>query len=98
MIVRFARDGGLPFAKTFGSVSSRHQLPVNAFLLNIAVQMILTCIYFGSSAAFNAFVGVAVICLGTSYVVPVIISFARGRELVKQGKFYKGRVGYMCNM
>jgi hypothetical protein len=55
-------------------------------------------LYFGSSAAFNAFIGVAVICLGSSYLVPISISFFSGRKAVSTAKFYKGRLGYVCNM
>jgi hypothetical protein len=72
-------------------------MPVNAFFLNVVLQAALTCIYFGSTAAFNAFISVAVICLGTSYLVPIAISFFRGRREVAQGKFYKGKLGYFCN-
>jgi hypothetical protein len=72
-------------------------MPVNAFFLNVVLQAVLTCIYFGSTAAFNAFISVAVICLGTSYLVPIAISFWRGRKEVAQGKFFKGRLGYFCN-
>ena len=71
-------------------------MPVNAFF-NLALQGLLTCIYFGSTAAFNAFVGVAVICLGTSYLVPITVSFVRGRREVASGRFFKGKLGYFCN-
>jgi hypothetical protein len=73
-------------------------MPLNAFFLNVAVQVALTCLYFGSTAAFNAFIGVAVICLGSSYLVPIAISFFRGRTEVKYGRFYKGKLGAFCNV
>jgi len=97
-------------------------MPVNAFLLCVAVQVLLSCLYFGSTAAFNAFISgkhvyadtyimtryqltspviptVAVICLGTSYVIPVIICVARGRDRLQGAKFYLGRrFGMFCNM
>lgn len=42
---------------------------------------------------------VAVICLGTSYVIPVIISVARGRDRLVGAKFYLGRrFGMFCNV
>ncbi|TFK73072.1 hypothetical protein BDN72DRAFT_259470 [Pluteus cervinus] len=34
-------------------------------------QLLLGLIFFGSTAAFNAFVGVAVMCLGASYAMPI---------------------------
>ena len=60
--------------------------------------MVFTCIYFGSTAAFNAFVSVAVIALGASYMVPVLVSFCRGRRAVKTGAFNMGKIGYACNV
>lgn len=96
--LRFARDGAIPGSKVLAKVSHRHQMPVNAFLLCVAVQVLLSCLYFGSSAAFNAFISVAVICLGTSYVIPVIISVVRGRDQLAGAKFYLGRrFGLFCN-
>lgn len=94
----FARDGGIPFPQVFGRVSHRHQMPLNAFFLNIAIQFILTCLYFGSTSAFNAFIGVAVICLGSSYLVPITISFLSGRKEVSFGPFFKGKLGAFCNV
>ena len=94
----FARDGGIPFPKVFGRVSARHQMPVNAFALNIFIQFLLTCLYFGSTAAFNAFIGVAVICLGSSYLVPILISYIGGRKEVALGPFFKGKLGAFCNV
>ncbi|GFZ48289.1 LOW QUALITY PROTEIN: hypothetical protein JCM24511_06037 [Saitozyma sp. JCM 24511] len=97
-LVRFSRDGGLPGSKFFGRVSQRHEMPLNAFFLCAVVQVVLTCLYFGSSAAFNAFIGVAVICLGSSYLVPILVSLVRGRKEVAQGKFYQGKLGLFCNI
>jgi hypothetical protein len=73
-------------------------MPLNAFFLCAAVQVVLTCLYCGSSAAFNAFIGVAVICLGSSYLVPILVSLIRGRKEVAQGRFYQGKLGLFCNV
>ena len=94
----FSRYGGLPGSRFFGRVSHKHQMPLNAFFLNVAVQVALTCLYFGSTSAFNAFIGVAVICLGSSYLVPITISLLSGRKEVAFGKFYKGKLGAFCNV
>jgi hypothetical protein len=48
---------------------------VNAYLLSTLIQMLLgLLIFLGSSPAFDAFVGVAVICVGASYAMPVLLS------------------------
>jgi len=67
-------------------------VPVNALLLSTAIQVLLGLIYLGSSTAFNAFVGVAVMCLGSSYALPVAISLAGGRQDVADAPFGLGRV------
>jgi hypothetical protein len=73
-------------------------MPVNGFLLHSVIQMALTCIYFGSTAAFNAFLGVSVLCLGSACYIPILISFVRGRKEIREGVFYKGKIGFACNM
>lgn len=78
----FARDNALPFSPFFSRVSSSSSsssssfggLPINAYLLSTFVQLLLGLIYLGSSTAFNAFVGVAVMCLQAAYAMPVAIS------------------------
>ncbi|KAF8636099.1 hypothetical protein AX17_003804 [Amanita inopinata Kibby_2008] len=88
----FARDRAIPFSSTFARVNKRlGDVPLNAYLLSTAVQVLLGLIYLGSSAAFNAFVGVAVICLGASYAMPVAILLANGRKGVEGSAFYMGK-------
>lgn len=72
-------------------------VPVNANALTLGVQLALGLIFLGSTAAFNAFVGVAVICLGASYAMPVAASLANGRRDVADAPFSLGRWGYAVN-
>lgn len=94
----FARDGAIPGSKWWSKVNPKLDVPLNAMMLSMAVQIILGVIYFGSSAAFNAFSGVGVICLTASYAVPIAISLFTGRKQVRTGNFYLGPVGYFCNV
>jgi hypothetical protein len=64
----------------------------------MTIQVLLGLIYLGSSAAFNAFVGVAVICLGCSNAMPVAISLANGRRDVADSPFPLGRFGFALNV
>ncbi|KAL1682103.1 amino acid/polyamine transporter I [Schizophyllum commune] len=81
-------------------------LPLNALLLSLAIQALLGLIYLGSSAAFNAFVGVEVMCLGASYVIPIIVLLVGGRRGVEgslgkgiEGAPYAlGKWGWVCNV
>jgi amino acid permease (GABA permease) len=94
----FARDGAIPGSQWWVKVNPKLEVPLNAMMLSMAVQLILGLLYFGSTAAFNAFSGVGVICLTASYAVPIAISFATGRKQIKKGNFYQGKLGAFCNV
>ncbi|GAB7356955.1 hypothetical protein MBLNU459_g7797t1 [Dothideomycetes sp. NU459] len=94
----FARDGAIPGSRWWKQVSPALGLPFNAMMLSMAVQIALGAIYFGSSAAFNAFSGVGVIFLTVSYAIPVIASMLGRRELIKDAPFNMGVFGLVCNV
>lgn len=94
----FARDGAIPGAQWWSKVNHSLDVPLNAMMLSMVVQIILGVIYFGSSAAFNAFSGVGVICLTASYATPIAISLGTGRKQVKTGSFYLGTFGTIANV
>lgn len=89
----FARDGGIPASSLWKKVNARTQVPINAVLLSAVVNALLGLIYLGSYAAFNAFTGVATICLGASYGFPILCSVLRKRALVKDAPFSLGKFG-----
>ncbi|PYI08683.1 amino acid transporter [Aspergillus sclerotiicarbonarius CBS 121057] len=94
----FARDGAIPGFRLWRQVNKQLDVPVWAIILSTAVDCLLGLIYFGSSAAFNSFTGVATICLSTSYGLPILILMLRGREAVKSSSFSLGRFGYAINI
>lgn len=95
----FARDGAIPGAQWWKQVSHSLDVPLNAMMLSMVVQIALGLIYFGSSAAFNAFSGVGVIALTVSYATPIAVSlFMDGRQTVQTGSFYLGPLGLFCNI
>ncbi|PGH02180.1 hypothetical protein AJ80_08903 [Polytolypa hystricis UAMH7299] len=94
----FARDGAIPGYRLWRKVSKRLDVPLWGVILSTVVNCLLGLIYFGSSAAFNSFTGVATICLSTSYGLPILISVVRGRKAVKNAPFSLGRFGYMINI
>ncbi|RHZ64285.1 putative GABA permease [Aspergillus thermomutatus] len=93
----FARDGAIPGFRIWRKVNKRLDVPVYAILLSAAVDCLLGLIYFGSTAAFNSFTGVATICLSTSYGLPILISMVRGRRDLKNSTFSLGKFGYAIN-
>lgn len=95
----FARDGAIPGSRWIRQINPSLGIPFNAMLLAMAVELLLGLIYFGSSAAFNAFSGAGVIFLTLSYACPVAVSFfLRRREVIKQGNFDLGALGVFCNI
>lgn len=101
----FARDKAIPFHTLFARInrrsssSSDSDVPLNAHLLSNTIQLLLGLIYLGSSAGFNAFVGVGVICLGASYAMPIAILMWGGRKGVEGAPYGygKGWLGWIVN-
>lgn len=95
----FARDGAIPGSRWWKTVNEHFQIPLNSLLLGMVIELLLGLIYFGSSAAFNAFSGVGVIFLTLSYACPVAVSLIlRGRQDIQRGSFNLGSLGYFCNI
>ncbi|KAJ5890347.1 uncharacterized protein N7473_006575 [Penicillium subrubescens] len=95
----FARDGGIPGSGWWRTVDKKLNIPLNAMALGMVIEIALGAIYFGSTAAYNAFSGVGVIFLTLSYACPVAVSLIfRRREDIKNGNFNFGIVGLIANV
>lgn len=93
----FSRDGAIPGAGLWVKVNKSLDVPLNAMMLSMAIQIALGLINFGSATAFNAFSGVGVICLTASYATPIAISMMSGRSKLVDAKFRLGKFGYAAN-
>lgn len=93
----FARDGAIPGSKWWSKVHPTLDLPLNAMMLSMAIQIALGLIWFGSPVAFNAFSGVGVISLTLSYAMPILGSMIGGRKQMKGAKFPLGKFGWLAN-
>jgi amino acid transporter len=94
----FARDGAIPGKKWFGATNEKLGIPLWGLVLSTVVDALLGLIYFGSTAAFGSFTGVATICLSCGYGLPILVSVLRGRKMVKHSTFSLGRWGYTINI
>lgn len=95
----FARDGAIPGSNWLRIVNKRLDIPLNAMVMGMIVEILLGLVYFGSSAAFSAFSGVGIILLTLSYGCPVAVSLIiRRRRDIKHGNFYLGHLGVFCNI
>lgn len=94
----FARDGAIPGSKWWKTVNTKLDVPLNAMMLAMVIELALGLIYFGSAAAFNAFSGVGVITLTLSYACPIAVSVMNGRRLIAGGSFNFGTLGLIANV
>ncbi len=94
----FARDGAIPGSGLWSKIDKRFDIPLLALTLSAVVDCLLGLIYFGSSAAFGSFTGVATLCLSTSYGLPILISVIRGRKLLVGASYSLGRFGFAINI
>jgi amino acid transporter len=93
----FARDGAIPGSRWFGTTKAKLGIPLWGLVLSTVVDCLLGLIYFGSTAAFNSFTGVATICLNCGYGIPILVLVLRGRKMVKHSTFSLGKFGFVIN-
>ncbi|KAH8593713.1 gaba permease [Bisporella sp. PMI_857] len=94
----FARDGAIPGSGLWKKIHPTLDIPFWGLTLSFIVDCLLALIYFGSSAAFNSFTGVATICLSTSYGLPILVSVLRGRKQLQYAYFSLGKFGFVINI
>ncbi|KAF3931160.1 hypothetical protein ABW19_dt0200250 [Dactylella cylindrospora] len=94
----FARDGAIPGSRYWSQYNYNLNVPLNGLLLSSTICCLLGLIYFGSTAAFQSFVGVATICLSTSYGFPILVNILNSRQAVKHSSFSLGRFGFAINV
>lgn len=94
----FARDRGLPMSSFLSQVHPTLDVPLNAHSVSCFIVGLLGLLYLGSSTAFNSMVTACIVLLYASYVVPIVCLLWRGRDNLKHGPFWLGRLGLVCNI
>ena len=95
----FARDGGLPLSSIFSRVETgRADVPFAAHSLSCFLVGALGLLYLGSSTAFNSIVSALIVLLYISYAIPVVCLLIYGRDNLKHGPFWLGKIGLFANM
>lgn len=94
----FARDGAIPGSRLWSRIDKRLDIPLWGLILSTLVDCLLGLIYFGSTAAFNSFTGVATLSLSASYGLPILVSLLRRRINVRNSSFSLGKFGYAINI
>ena len=94
----FARDGGVPYSKYFAHSSEKLDVPLRAHLFSCLLNAIVGVLYLGSYTAFNSMVTATIVLLYISYAVPIAsLVFVRGRDNIKHGPFWLGKIGLVAN-
>ncbi|SGZ52535.1 CIC11C00000004109 [Sungouiella intermedia] len=94
----FSRDNGLPFSKYLSIIDPNLGVPLNAHLFSSAIVAVLGCLYLASSTAFNSMVVGCITFLLLSYLVPTGCLLYRGRNNIKHGCFWLGKLGLFANI
>lgn len=75
-----AREGGVPFSKFMATINEHSQLPVNSIIFSVFVCLLIGLLELGSSTALNAILGTAVLCMFSSYAIPIACSLMGKRS------------------
>ena len=94
----FARDKGLPFSHILAHVNTTADVPLAAHATSCLLVAILGLLYLGSYTAFNSMLTASIVLLYISYAIPVTCLLIRGRDTIKHGPFWLGRLGIVANV
>lgn len=94
----FSRDNGMPFSKYLSVIDPNLGVPLNAHWFSTAIVGVLGALYMASDTAFNSMVVGCITFLLLSYCVPILCLLYRGRDNIKHGPFWLGKIGYFANI
>jgi choline transport protein len=83
-----AREGGVPFSKFMARISEPSQLPINSIVFSVAACSLIGLLELGSATALNAILGSAILCIFSSYAIPVACSLAGKRSAFKGPHYF----------
>ncbi|KAJ6093460.1 hypothetical protein N7486_008749 [Penicillium sp. IBT 16267x] len=89
-VYAFARDNGLPFSKVFSKVNSKSQVPVNAVLLTLVVQLALDAIEFGTTTGFETVISISTEGFYLSYAMALgsrLLGYFSGHAIKLDGPY-----------
>jgi choline transport protein len=97
----FARDKGLPRSELLARLHERWKIPFNTVALTAVINIGLSLINIGSTAAFNAIISLSVVALYGTYITPIILLLSMRLKYPKSiswGPFKMGRWGPAVNV
>ena len=100
-VYSFSRDHAIPRHDlwTFVKPESQSKVPVNSVLLSMAISYILGLLALFSTAAFNAFIGAAVLCLCSGTCIPLVLVLFRRRRVLRNAPIkIRYKLGWTINI
>lgn len=94
----YSRDNGLPGSKYWSKVNPKLGVPFNAHAMSCTWVAICGCLYMASTTGYNSLVVGTITFLLISYAIPVICVLIRGRDNIKHGPFWLGKLGLVANI
>jgi choline transport protein len=68
-----AQDGAFPLSEKMAKISAKLNLPLNAFLICLGVQVLFTTISMAGTSAFTSLVCAAAVSYQIAYTTPIIV-------------------------
>lgn len=99
-VYSLSRDHAIPHYElwTYVDPSSESKVPKYSVMLSMCISYLLGLLALFSTAAFNSFVGCAVLCLCGASCIPIVLSMYHKRRLIRGSAFrIKYRLGFLVN-
>ncbi|KAI1608356.1 amino acid/polyamine transporter I [Exophiala viscosa] len=94
----FARDKGIPFSGYLSKVNDKLGIPLRAHFVCCVIVAFLGCLYLGSYTAINSIISACIVLPYISYCIPTALLLLKGRENIRHGPFWLGKVGLVSNI
>lgn len=100
-VYSFSRDRAIPCYRlwTYVGPQSESRVPKYSILLSMTISYILGLLPLFSNAAFNAFIGCAVLCLCSATLIPLLLVLVTRRRVLKNAPVkIKYKLGWIANI
>lgn len=94
----FCRDNGLPGSHLWARVNPKLGVPFNAHAMSCTWVAICGCLYMASTTGYNSLVVGTITFLLISYAIPVVCVLIKGRDNIRHGPFWLGKIGLVANL
>ncbi|OCT52352.1 Choline transport protein [Cladophialophora carrionii] len=94
----FARDKGIPFHGYLSKVHPTLEIPIRAHAVCCAIVALLGCLYLGSYTAIASIISACIVLPYVSYCIPVTLLLYKGRDNIRHGPFWLGKLGLVANI